>query len=94
ITGPEGQYEISTIKPAVYPSRTEPAHVHLTYATEQDRQGRWTDEDWWNSTLFEGDALIRARDRPGAGRFANVVTLTPNEQGVLVGERDLRIGTR
>lgn len=94
ITDAEGQYEIRTIKPAVYPSRTEAAHVHLTYATEQNEQGRWTDEDWWSSTLFEGDALIRPRDRTGEGRFANVVTLTPNEDGVLVGERDLRIGHR
>jgi protocatechuate 3,4-dioxygenase beta subunit len=94
ITGPNGEYEIDTIRPAVYPSRTEAAHVHLTYATEQDARGRWTDEDWWSSTLFEGDTLIRPRDRTGEGRFANVVTLTPNEDGVLVGERDLRLGRR
>ena len=94
ITGPEGEYEIRSIKPATYPSRTEPAHVHLSYATEQDERGRWTDEDWWSSTHFTGDPLLQPSDRVGEGRFANVVTLTPNDDGVLVGERDLRIGHR
>jgi protocatechuate 3,4-dioxygenase beta subunit len=85
-TDDQGRYEIRTIKPGTYPSRSEPAHVHITL-TPPARPEQWAD-----STLFEGDTLIsdeeRARDED-AGRFGRIVTLAPGPDGVLTAERDL-----
>lgn len=90
-TDETGRYEISTIRPGVYPSRIEAAHVHVTLTPEGG------EEDWVESFFFEGDELlgegvIRASERDG--RFGAVVSLEPDADGVLMGERDLRIGWR
>jgi len=87
-TDAEGRYEIRTIKPAPYPTHTEPAHVHVTL-TPRGGQEHWVDEFW-----FEGDPLITERMRArleDTGRFAGIVRLETNEQGELAAERDLRL---
>jgi len=86
-TDEDGRYEIRTIKPGVYPSRTEAAHIHVTLTPPG------AEEDWVPSFLFEGDELITPAERRSserAGRFGFIVELEPGEGGVLVGERDLR----
>jgi len=85
-TGPDGRYEIRSVKPAPYPNRSEPAHVHTTL-TPPGGPERWLD-----STVFLGDPLLsdeqRARGASG-DRFSEVVDLVPDEEGVLVGRRDI-----
>ena len=49
LTGANGKYEFSSIKPAPYPNRTEAAHVHMTLT------GKNFKEDSINAILFEGD---------------------------------------
>lgn len=83
-TDAEGRYEIRTIKPAGYPGRPDPQHVHVTL-TPRGGDERWVDEFW-----FEGDPRItpglRSRVEQGA-----IVRLQRRESGELVGERDLRL---
>jgi protocatechuate 3,4-dioxygenase, beta subunit len=85
-TDSEGRYEIRTIKPEAYPTRSEPAHVHVTL-TPRGGEERWVDTYW-----FEGDPLITDRARRvlrDTGRFAGIVRLEADDDGVLAAERDL-----
>ncbi|NJN41042.1 MAG: intradiol ring-cleavage dioxygenase [Flammeovirgaceae bacterium] len=52
ITNEKGQYEINTIKPAQYPSRTDAAHIHVT-VKEPNRKEYWIDE-----IVFSDDPLV------------------------------------
>ena len=87
-TDSEGRYEIRTIKPAPYPSRTEPAHIHVTLTA------RGGDEHWIDDFWFEGDPLITDRMRArtqDTGRFSGIIRLETNEQGERAAQRDLRL---
>lgn len=55
--GKTGRYRIKTIRPAPYPNRTEPAHVHVTVK----QPGR--DEYWLGSFLFADDPLLAAHQK-------------------------------
>lgn len=86
ITDSDGKYRFHTIKPAPYPSRSEPAHVHMTLMGEQ------FDEYWLDATWFKGDSLITdalLRNLSRTGGFSNIIALTKNESGIWVGNRDI-----
>ena len=86
LTGEDGKYGFYTIKPAHYPNRGGPAHVHMT-VTGLDRK-----EDWVDTIFFEGDPLLTARNRSDKkGGFPNVIKLTGDSDGVLRGTRNLRL---
>jgi protocatechuate 3,4-dioxygenase, beta subunit len=72
LTDAKGKYEFQTIKPAPYPENRFAAHIHTTITTAKMK------EDWIDSYLFEGDALISARERETAGN--GVWTATRNIQ--------------
>lgn len=84
-TNAQGRYRVTTIRPASYPGRTEPAHIHLTV------QAPDAPETWIDSIVFADDPLLtpeaRARldNRGGSG----IVTLRRDEQGVWQGRRDI-----
>lgn len=85
-TNAQGQYQFKTIKPAVYPSRSEPAHVHMTLSSDNML------EYWIKSTLFSDDPLITPKMRSDneAGQFAHIITLTKND-GTWIGERNIKL---
>ena len=56
-TDKNGKYRIETIRPASYPSRTEPAHIHMT-VTPPGGTERWID-----SILFADDHLLTKQER-------------------------------
>lgn len=87
-TGPDGRYTFYTLKPGSYPSRSEPAHIHLT-VLEPDGKYYWLDD-----FLFEGDPLLTAERRrriANRGGSNGVLSLT-REGSLLVGERDIELG--
>ncbi len=87
-TGPGGRYEFRTIKPAPYPGRQIPAHIHPT-ADAPGYPAQWIDEYW-----FEGDPFLKPEDiakNKGKGSFSAIVKLTRDSSGVLVGVRDIRL---
>jgi len=47
VTAADGSYEIDTIKPAPYPNRNIPAHIHVHL--------RWLDKDQEEEIRFEGN---------------------------------------
>lgn len=66
-TGADGEYRFATIRPAPYPGRTDPAHIHLI-VKEPDRQEYWIDE-----VVFTDDPKVttqhkaRLENRGGSG---------------------------
>ncbi len=88
LTNPDGTYAFNTIKPAPYPVNRFAAHIHMTVTTETAR------EDWIDSILFEGDKLISANEREGAGKrggYSSILTLTKGDGGLLNGTRDIQL---
>ena len=88
-TGVDGRYEFRTIKPASYPGRTIPAHIHAYVSAPA------FPEYWISDYVFEGDPFIteevRKKFHPGVGTFASILKLTRDSDGVLRGVRDIQI---
>ncbi len=87
-TDDNGKYEFYTLKPAVYPNRTEPAHIHIT-VLEPD--GKYY---WLNSYHFEGDELLTEKelnDEKPRGGSKGILSLEM-KNGILTGRRDIILG--
>ena len=86
-TGADGRYTFRTIKPAPYPDRTMPAHVHL-FVGEPGRRPYYIDD-----VVFEGEfgvtpAYRKACElRGGSG----IIQLSRTANGVLLAQRDIRL---
>ena len=71
VTGADGRFELRTIRPAPYPGRSIPAHVHLSLQT-QGYGRQWTEE-----LRFVDDKFVTADERKKSdalGVYRNVVT--------------------
>lgn len=83
-TDAEGDYVFSTIKPGIYPDRSEPAHIHLI-VQEPGRPPYWIDD-----VVFEGEFGVVAHraneERRGGG---GVVRLGRDGDGHLLATRDI-----
>lgn len=85
VSGADGGYRFHTIRPAAYPTRAEPAHIHMTATAPRGT------EYWLDDVLFEGDPLITPKilaRRSGRGGPA-IVPLRRSGDGVLVARRDV-----
>ena len=56
-TNARGEYRFETIRPAPYPGRSDPAHIHVT-VKEPDRREYWIDD-----VVFDDGPLVNARYR-------------------------------
>jgi protocatechuate 3,4-dioxygenase beta subunit len=87
-TDPQGRYEFRTIRPAPYPSRDNPAHVHVV-VKEPGKNEYYLDE-----YVFDDDPLLtperrgKLENRGGSG----IVAVFRNRDGVWIGRRDLVLG--
>ncbi len=85
ITDERGEYRFETIRPAPYPGRSDPAHIHIT-VKEPDRREYWIDE-----VVFADDPLVDARyrarvqNRGGSG----IVVPTRDASGAWLARRDI-----
>jgi protocatechuate 3,4-dioxygenase, beta subunit len=87
LTEANARYEFESIKPASYPNSTIAAHIHMTVTTVNRK------EDWIDSILFEGDRFITQRERESRkGGFDPILKMQKNEDGVLTGVRDIKLG--
>jgi protocatechuate 3,4-dioxygenase beta subunit len=86
-TNQQGEYRVETIRPGIYPSRTDPAHIHVTLK-EPGRKEYWIDE-----IVFTDDPLVtdryraRMQDRGGSG----IVTPRRDESGTWIVRRDITL---
>ncbi len=88
-TGKDGKYEFKTIKPAPYPKRTTPAHIHAQIYSSQIPE--YSIDDYW----FEGDPFItpeaKAKLLTGRGGFSSIIKLMRNTEGILSGVRNIKL---
>jgi len=86
-TGADGKYEFNTIKPAPYPHRVTPAHIHAQIYS--DTIPEYAIDEYW----FDGDRFITAEQKKllptGRGGPGSIVKLTRDPNGVLHGHRDI-----
>lgn len=84
-TGADGRFEVRTIKPGQYPSRTDPAHIHLTLL-EPGKDPYWIDD-----VVFAGEPGVDAayreerQNRGGNG----IVQLTHDGSGAWLAKREI-----
>jgi protocatechuate 3,4-dioxygenase beta subunit len=83
-TGADGAYQFDTIKPAPYPDRSMPAHIHL-YVWEPGRRPYWIDDVVFAGEFRVDDAYRRRMENRGGD---GVVTLT-RENNVWLAQRDI-----
>ena len=87
-TGADGKYKFFTLRPAAYPKRSAPEHIHAT-VKEPDINEYYIDE-----YLFDDDPLLTREkrkmpeDRGGSG----IVSLTKDSQGIFQCHRDIILG--
>ncbi len=84
-TNAAGEYRFETIRPAPYPGRRDPAHIHMT-VKEPDRREYWIDE-----VVFESDSLVTARYRAQEQKRggSGIVPLTRQPDGSWIARRDI-----
>jgi protocatechuate 3,4-dioxygenase beta subunit len=87
-TNDRGEYRFTSIRPAPYPNRAVPAHIHAT-VKEPDKNEYYIDE-----YLFDDDPALtrepqpRTEDRGGSG----IIHLAKNSEGVWIGKRNIVLG--
>jgi len=85
VTNARGEYRFTTIRAGTYPSRADPAHIHMI-VKEPGRQEYWIDE-----VVFTDDPLVDARyrarveNRGGSG----IVTPARDARGAWQVRRDI-----
>ena len=86
-TGTDGKYTFYTLKPASYPSRTAPAHIHPIIL---EADGRYY---WISEYLFDYDPLVtsevRSQDRDRGGKG---IVMLRKEGELLIAKRDIVLG--
>ena len=83
-TDENGQYQITTIKPGSYPTRTEPAHIHMTIKEPEKA------EYWIDSIIFEGDPLITERYKSRLKKLGGSgITRLTFDNAIWRGERNI-----
>jgi protocatechuate 3,4-dioxygenase beta subunit len=87
-TGANGKYKFRTLKPAPYPKRTAPAHIHAI-VKEPDLNEYWIDE-----YLFDDDPLLtkEKRSMPKGRGGSGIVTLIKDKNEILQCHRDIILG--
>jgi protocatechuate 3,4-dioxygenase, beta subunit len=71
-TGADGKYEFTTIKPAPYPKRTTPAHIHAQIYSAHIPE--YSIDDYW----LAGDPFITPQEKAkltGRGGFNSIIKL-------------------
>ncbi len=86
-TGADGRYKFTSIRPAPYPERNNPAHVH-PLIKEEGLTLYWIDE-----YLFDDDPLVTDEVRKKEQkRGGNGIIHLSKKEGVWRGERDIILG--
>jgi len=87
-TDEKGQYSFYTLKPAPYPNRSEPAHIHYTIL---EPNGKYY---WLGSSRFKGNSLLTENEiNPDSPRGGSTGLLHLKKEGdIWVGTRNIVLG--
>ncbi|RED95593.1 hypothetical protein C7460_11742 [Marinoscillum furvescens DSM 4134] len=83
----DGRYQFSTIRPASYPGRNVPQHIHLTILEPNGRYYYIAEIEFEDDPLLPKSRLMAKNPRGGLG----VIPLS-EENGVYYGKRDIILG--
>ncbi|MFD0863882.1 intradiol ring-cleavage dioxygenase [Sungkyunkwania multivorans] len=87
-TNADGEYSIYTIKPGTYPSRDEPAHIHIS-VKEPDLENHYYIDDF----VFDNDPMLTSRRRNAMeNRGGSGVIRFVEKDEIQVGERNMILG--
>jgi len=89
-TNEEGNYTFYTLRPGIYPNRSEPAHIHTTLL---EPDGKYY---WLNSYHFDDGPLLTKEERQKLkttprGGSSGILKLIKSGD-LLIGERDIILG--
>jgi len=87
-TGADGRYRIETIRPGSYPTRSEPAHVHMTLQPPGEPERYIDDVVFTDDPLLTPEHRARLQQRGGSG----IVRLERGADRVLRTTRDIYLG--
>jgi len=86
-TDADGKFEFLTFRPASYPNREEPEHIHL-YIKEPNKNPYYID-----SYVFDDDPLLTQRERASLNnRGGSGIVKLENKNGILTANRDIILG--
>jgi protocatechuate 3,4-dioxygenase beta subunit len=87
-TGTDGKYKFYTLRPAAYPGRQNPEHIHPTIK-EPGIEPYWIDE-----YLFDDDPILtqRERNRQQGRGGKGIIKTTRNSNGIELAKRDIILG--
>ncbi|TYA56322.1 dioxygenase family protein [Formosa maritima] len=84
----QGKYSIYTIKPGTYPSRNEPAHMHITIHEKNMKDPYYIDD-----FVFDNDPLLTTnRRKKMENRGGSGVIRFVQKDGLWIGERNIILG--
>jgi protocatechuate 3,4-dioxygenase beta subunit len=86
-TNADGKYAFFTLRPAAYPGRKDPEHIHPVIKEPGLR------EYWIDEYLFEDDPLITLKERNSQGKRGGYGIVKPTtKDGIQVVNRDIILG--
>ncbi len=87
-TNAQGEFKLHTIRPAPYPNRTDPAHIHVI-VKEPGKTLYYIDEVW-----FDDDALItkELKDKSELRGGNMIIHLSKNDKGEWTGQLNIVAG--
>ena len=87
-TDEQGRYKFHSVKPAPYPGRNIPAHIH-PIIKEPDKNEYYIDEIRFDDDpLLTKEERVKEEKRGGSG----IIKHTKNQDGVWIGRRDVVLG--
>lgn len=84
-TGSDGRYLFRTIKPGIYPDRSDPAHIHL-FLMEPGRRPYWIDDVVFEGGFGVDERYRRSRENRGG---PGIVRLSSAADASLIARRDI-----
>ena len=86
-TNEKGEYKFFTLRPAAYPGRKDPEHIHVTIK-EPDKNEYWIDE-----YVFDDDPLLTDKQRKNCENRGGTGILKVKDAGnMLKAERSIYLG--
>ncbi len=87
-TNSEGKYYIFTVRPGIYPTRGEPAHIHVTVKEPNNLKEYYLDD-----FVFDDDKLLKsARRKSMTNRGGSGVLRLVQKDDLQIGERNIFLG--
>lgn len=87
-TDSSGRYQLYTSRPGTYPSRAEPAHIHLTIKEPNNLSPYYIDD-----IVFDDDALLNSEKRRSlSNRAGSGIVRLFSKDNLTIGERDIILG--